>query len=70
MTSEEIKKAMKEFLPVVYNGNEYERINAYTYRIYKNQHTGRYREAFQVELQSIGANSVTIAEADKVKLKG
>lgn len=70
MTSDEIKKAMREFLPVVYKGNEYERINAYIYRIYRNPNSGKYRESFQLELQSIGANSVTIAEADKVELKG
>ena len=70
MTSDEIKKAMREFLPVVYKGNEYERINAYIYRIYRNPNSGKYRESFQLELQSYGANSVTIAEADKVELKG
>ena len=70
MTSDEIKKAMREFSPVVYKGNEYERINAYIYRIYRNPNSGKYRETFQLELQSIGANSVTIAEADKVELKG
>ena len=70
MKSDEIKKAMREFLPVVYKGNEYERINAYIYRIYRNPNSGKYRESFQLELQSIGANSVTIAEADKVELKG
>lgn len=69
MTSDEIKKAMREFAPVIYNGNEYERINAYTYRIFRTPN-GNYREIFQVELQSIGANSVTIAEAKKVTLKG
>ena len=70
MTSDEIKKAMREFAPVVYKGNEYERINAYIYRIYRNPKSDRYKEVFQLELQSIGANSVTIAEADKVELKG
>lgn len=70
MTSDEIKKAMREFAPVVYKGNKYERINAYIYRIYRNPNSGKYRETFQLELQSIGANSVTIAEADKVTLKG
>lgn len=69
MTSDEIKKAMREFAPVIYKGIEYEKINAYVYRIYRNPHTGKFREAFQLELQAVGANSVTIAEADKVQLK-
>lgn len=70
MTSDEIKKAMRDFAPVVYKDNEYERINAYIYRIYRNPNSGKYIESLQLELQSIGANSVTIAEADKVELKG
>lgn len=61
---------MRDFAPVVYKGNEYERINAYIYRIFRDPNSGKYRESFQLELQSIGANSVTIAEADKVTLKG
>ena len=70
MTSDEIKKTMRDFAPVVYKGNEYERINAYIYRIFRNPNSGKYKESLQLELQSIGANSVTIAEADKVTLKG
>ena len=68
MTSEEIKKAMREFLPVRYKGVEYAKINAYIYRIYRNPHSGRYKEAFQLELQDKRANSVIIAEAEKVEL--
>lgn len=69
MTSEEIKKAMREFAPVIYKGIEYKNINAYIYRIYKNPHTGKYKECFQLELQDRHANSITIANADEVKLK-
>ena len=65
MTSEEIKKAMREFVPVRYNGVEYKQINAYIYRIYRNPHSGKLKEAFQLELQDKRANSVIIAEAEK-----
>lgn len=66
MTSEEIKRAMREFKPVQCGGMSYRKINAYTYRIIET-HTG-YKEIMQVELQSFGGRSVTIAEADKVEL--
>lgn len=69
MTSEEIKKAMLEFAPVIYKGIVYKNINAYIYRIYKNPHTGRYKECFQLELQDYCGNSVTIANANDVQLK-
>lgn len=69
MTSEEIKKAMLEFAPVIYKGIEYKNINAYIYRVYKSPHTGNYRETFQLELQDRYANSVTIANANEVQLK-
>lgn len=68
MTSEEIKKAMRNFSPVRYKGIEYEKINAYIYRIYRNPHSGKYKAAFQLELQDKRANSVIIAEAEKVEL--
>jgi hypothetical protein len=68
MTSDEIKKAMREFSPVRYKGIEYKNINAYTYRIYRNPQTGKFKETFQLELQDKMANSVTIAEAEKVEL--
>lgn len=60
---------MREFAPVIYKGIEYQKINAYIYRICANSHTGKYRETFQLELQDKRANSVTIANADDVKLK-
>jgi hypothetical protein len=68
MTSEEIKKAMRNFSPVRYKGIEYAKINAYIYRIYVNPHTGKYKESFQLELQDKKTHSVTIAEAEKVEL--
>lgn len=68
MTSEEIKKAMVNFSPVIHRGIIYQRINAYIYRIYKSPHTGKHKEAFQLELQDKNGNSVTIANADDVKL--
>ena len=68
MTSDEIKKAIREFSPVRYKGVEYQKINAYIYRIYVNPKTGKFKETFQLELQDKRANSVTIAEAEKVEL--
>lgn len=68
MTSEEIKKAMVSFSPVMYKGIEYKKINAYIYRIYVSPNTGKYKAAFQLELQSKTGNSVTIADAEKVEL--
>ena len=68
MTSDEIKRAMREFSPVRYKGVEYKKINAYIYRIYVNPNTGKYKETFQLELQDKKAHSVIIAEAEKVEL--
>lgn len=68
MTSEEIKKAMRDFSPVRYKGIEYKKINAYIYRIYVNPNSGKWKESFQLELQDKNTHSVTIAEAEKVEL--
>lgn len=68
MTSEEIKKAMVNFSPVIHRGIEYKKINAYIYRIYVNPHTGRFKEAYQLELQDKNGQSVTIADAKDVNL--
>lgn len=68
MTSDEIKKAMVNFSPVQYDGIVYKRISAYIYRIYPSPNTGKWKQTFQVELQDMRAQSVTIAEADKVEL--
>ncbi len=69
MTSEEIKKAMLEFKPVVCRGIEYQKINAYIYRVFVNQNTGERKEIFQLELQDKRGNSVTIASVNDVTLK-
>lgn len=68
MTSAEIKKAMVNFSPVIHRGIEYKKINAYIYRIYVNPQTGKYKEAYQLELQDKNGQSVTIANADDVNL--
>lgn len=67
MTSEEIKKAMVNFSPVIHRGVKYQKISAYIYRIYATP-AGKYKEAFQLELQDKNGQSVTIANADDVKL--
>ena len=68
MTGEEIKKAMREFSPVRYNGIVYERITAYIYRVVTVSMSNKTRAILQVELLDKCKNSVTIAEADKVEL--
>ena len=71
MTSEEIKNAMHGFLPVVYDGIEYRRIMAYTYRVVESlHHKGTYRPVYECELLSKSGNSVTIADSKKVELAG
>ena len=68
MTSEEIKKAMVNFSPVVHKGIVYKKINAYIYRIYVNPHGGKFKETFQLELEDKNGQSVTIANANDVNL--
>lgn len=67
-SSAAIKKAMVNITPVIHRGITYHKINAYIYRIYQDPHTGKYKEAFQLELQDKNGKSVTIASADDVKL--
>jgi hypothetical protein len=68
MTSDEIKKAMINFSPIMYRGIKYKKINAYIYRICVSPHTGLYQEKFQVELQDYNDNSVTIADTDRIEV--
>ena len=68
MTSEEIKKAMLAFAPVKYNGIEFSRISAYIYRVVETHEKGKYKTILQCELLDRSGHSVTIAEAEKVKL--
>lgn len=69
MTSDQIKKAMVNFTPVIHRGIEYQRISAYIYRIYVSPHSHKYKEAFQVELLDKHGQSVTIADPKEIKLK-
>lgn len=69
MTSAEIKQAMVNLSPVIHRGIEYQRISAYIYRIYISPNSHKYREAFQVELLDMNGQSVTIADANEIKLK-
>lgn len=69
MTSEEIKKAMLNFSPVIHRGIEYTKINAYIYRVFLNPNTKKYKEIFQLELQDKHGFSITIADANEVQLK-
>lgn len=68
MTSDEIKKAMREFSPVKYKGIEYKRITAFIYRAVPVPMSNNFRGVLQVELLDRNGNSVTIAEAEKVEL--
>lgn len=67
MTSEEIKQAMLNFTPVVYEGIEYERITAYIYRVVALHKEGNYKTVLQVELLDKNSNSVVIVNAKKVE---
>lgn len=66
MTSEEIKQAMIEFAPVMYNGIEYSRISAYIYRVVETYKKGTYNTILQCELVDKCGHAVVIAEAAKV----
>ena len=68
MNSDEIKYAMQNFLPVVFEGKKYRYIQAYIYRVVKNIHTGKYKGIFQVELLDMNGFTVVIASTDKIKL--
>lgn len=68
MTSEQVKEAMHNFTPVIYDGIKYKRISAYIYRVVFNKHTGKYKTIYQVELLDKNENSVTIADLTKVEL--
>lgn len=68
MTSEEIKEAMHNFTPVMYDGIRYKRISAYTYRVVIDKNRGTYRTIYQVELLDRNEHSVTIADPAKVEV--
>lgn len=68
MTSEQVKEAMLNFTPVIYDGIEYKRISAYIYRVIFNKHTGKFKTIYQVELLDYNEHSVTIADAAKVEV--
>ena len=68
MTSAEIKQAMVNLSPVIHNGIVYQRISAYTYRIYVSPHSHKFKEAYQVELLDKNGQSVTIADPKEIKL--
>ena len=68
MTTEEIKKAARKFLPVRYKGIKYRRVAAVTWRVIETQNSGTYKEILQVELEDYCGHSTTIAETGKVEL--
>lgn len=69
MTSEQVKEAMRNFSPVIYDGIEYKRITAYIYRVIKSKHEATFKTILQVELLDRKECSVTIADPKKVELK-
>lgn len=68
VTSEEVKTAMLNFTPVLYDGIVYDRITAYIYRVIELHKRGHYKAVLQVELLDKSKNSVTIVDAHKVEL--
>ena len=65
MTSEEIKKAMKDGSRVICDGVEYERITAYTYRAFKDSHTSKISCKLQCEVLDRCGISVSVVDAKK-----
>lgn len=69
MKPEEIRKAIDERAPVVYEGKVYPCITAYIYRMIRDPYNGRYHPILQVELLSkSNVNSVLIVDPRKVEL--
>ena len=66
MTGEEVKIAQREFLPVIYKGNFYDRIVARVVKTVKGHDKGSFKEIFCVRLLNERANSVTEALANDV----
>lgn len=67
MSRDEVLKAMRDFSPVKYNGIIYARITARIHRVIRTR-KGTYKDVFQLELESMHGNSVSIAEMEKVEL--
>ena len=69
MKPNEIRKAIDERAPVIYEGKVYPCINAYIYRMIRDPYKNRYHSILQVELQSnSNSNSVLIVDPRKVEL--
>ena len=69
MKPADIRKAIDERLPVVYDGKVYPRMTAYIYRMIRDPYSGRYHSILQVELLSkSNSNSVLIVDPRKVEL--
>lgn len=69
MKPEEIRKAVDDRAPVVYEGKVYPRITAYIYRNIRDPYNGKPRSILQVEIQSgSNSNSVFVGDPRKVEL--
>ena len=68
LTSEVIKKAMRDRTPVKYDGIVYKCIAAYIYRMVDDPHTRGFKGILQVELLDRNGGSVSIASPDKIEL--
>ena len=68
MTSQEIRKAIDDRVPVLYEGKVYPRINAYIYRMIRDPYNGKEHTILQVEIQDKVNNSVFIADPRKVSV--
>ena len=66
MTGEEVKIAQRGFLPVLYNGEYYDRITARIVKTVKGHDVGTYKEILCVRLLHERSNSVTEALAKDV----
>lgn len=67
LSSEDIKKAMRDRVSVKYDGIVYKCITAYIYRMVDDPHTRGFKGILQVELLD-RSGSVVIASPDKIEL--
>ena len=71
MTTAEIRQAIDDRVPVIFEGKEYPCINALIYRMIRDPYTGRYHTVVQVEIadKSRPSESAFIADPRKVSVK-
>lgn len=67
MTPEEVKKAQRGFLPVVYKGMYFDCIDERIVKVFPGKTEGSYREVLCVRMVNKASNSCTVALAKDVE---